>query len=247
MAFFLPRKLLAVAMLAALSLPNLAQAETAAPAPAVAPVAAPAAEATPPAARPGPRAQRMGMHRHHRHMQMMHSGQTSAGAASSWQERRAEHLAQLKGQLQLSPAQEAAWTEFTGAMDQKPGHAQLGWEGMEQLTTPERIDRMRVLHAQRAAEMDRRGDAVKALYAQLNPAQQKTFDAHHQAYTAHTHQMMGGARGRAMPGPGAEGTAQPGWQHPDCVMEGTARRHGRRGAPRNVPAPTPAPAPAPAQ
>jgi hypothetical protein len=44
------------------------------------------------------------------------------------------------------------------------------------MSTPERIDRMRQMRAQRAAEMDRKGDATKAFYAQLTPPQQRAFD-----------------------------------------------------------------------
>ena len=81
----------------------------------------------------------------------------------------------FKQKLQLTPAQEPAWNSFQEAM--KPGtQARLDMQGMDKLTTPERIDRMRALRAQRDAEMDRRGDAVKGFYAQLTPEQQKTFD-----------------------------------------------------------------------
>ena len=45
------------------------------------------------------------------------------------------------------------------------------------LTTPERIDRMRALRAQRNAEMDKRMDATKGFYAVLTAEQKKTFDA----------------------------------------------------------------------
>ena len=48
---------------------------------------------------------------------------------------------------------------------------------MEKLTTPERIDQMQALHAQREAEMKKRGDATKTFYAGLTPEQKKTFDA----------------------------------------------------------------------
>jgi hypothetical protein len=47
---------------------------------------------------------------------------------------------------------------------------------LEKMTTPQRIDRMRQLHAERAAAMDKRGDATKTFYAQLSPPQQKAFD-----------------------------------------------------------------------
>lgn len=90
----------------------------------------------------------------------------------------AKRLEAFKQKLQLTPAQEPAWTNFTQAMqpNAEARHARLDWQGMDKLTTPERIDRMRAMHTQRGAEMERRGDAVKAFYAQLTQAQQKVFD-----------------------------------------------------------------------
>ena len=90
----------------------------------------------------------------------------------------AKRMEAFKQKLQLTPAQEPAWTSFVQSMQPGPraNHARLDMQGMDKLTTPERIDRMRAMHAQRGAEMERRGEAVKAFYAQLTPAQQKTFD-----------------------------------------------------------------------
>lgn len=108
-------------------------------------------------------------------------------------EHRAQHhlkqLAQLKTQLQLQPAQEAAWTSFTQAM-QPPATppARPDRSALEKLRTPERIDQMEALHAQRQAEMKQRGEATKTFYAQLSPEQQKTFDAQ----TARWMARMGG-------------------------------------------------------
>ena len=88
-------------------------------------------------------------------------------------------MAELKTKLQISPAQEGAWTSFTQAMkppaqgmDAMPDRA-----AMEKLSTPERMDKMRAMRTQRAAEMDQHDVAVKAFYAQLNAEQKKTFDA----------------------------------------------------------------------
>lgn len=93
-------------------------------------------------------------------------------------ERMGQRLEAFKQKLQLTPAQEPAWNGFVQSMqpNAEPRHARLDWQGMDKLTTPERIDRMRAMHAQHGAEMERRGEAVKAFYAQLTPAQQKTFD-----------------------------------------------------------------------
>lgn len=90
-------------------------------------------------------------------------------------ERMAKRLDALKQKLQITSAQEGAWNTWTAAM--KPAQFQRGnREEFRNLTTPERIDRMRSLRAQRMAEMDKRGDATKAFYAALNPEQKKVFD-----------------------------------------------------------------------
>ena len=105
------------------------------------------------------------------------------------QQYRAERMAAFKAQLQLTPAQESAWSDFTAtALQPGPRHARLDAEGMASLSTPERIDRMRALRIQRAADADRRGEAVKAFYATLSAPQQHTFDTHMQ----HMQQRMGG-------------------------------------------------------
>ena len=92
------------------------------------------------------------------------------------QERMAARMAELKQKLQVSAGQEAAWNTWTAAM--KPAPHQRPERGeFEKLTTPERIDRMRGLRAQRNAEMDKRMDATKSFYSVLNAEQKKTFDA----------------------------------------------------------------------
>ncbi|MBP3979377.1 Spy/CpxP family protein refolding chaperone [Acidovorax sp. JG5] len=164
MSFF-QRRIAAAAMMAALALPVLAQ-----PAPAMPPAAGASAEQ---AHKPGDR-----------------------------QERRQAHMAQridaLKAQLKLTPAQEPAWTAFTTAMQPAERPARLDRtmdrKEMEKLTTPERIDRMRALRAQHAAEADRRGEATKTFYAALTPEQQKTFDA--QAQRMHGMHSKGGHGGK---------------------------------------------------
>ncbi len=94
--------------------------------------------------------------------------------------------AALKAQLKLTPAQEPAWAAFMEA--HKPPAVKMGkpdmpdMPDMSKLTTPERIDKMREVHAQRvserSAEMDKKGAATKTFYAALTPEQQKLFDAH---------------------------------------------------------------------
>ncbi len=94
------------------------------------------------------------------------------------QQMRERRAAALKQQLAITPDQENAWASFQQAM-QPASHARAPGQrpDWKQLTTPERIDRMRELRTQRMAEQDRRGDATKAFYAALRPEQQRTFDA----------------------------------------------------------------------
>ena len=105
----------------------------------------------------------------------------------SHQERMAKRQAELKTKLKITPAQEGAWTTFTAAM-KPPAGGMMGMRhdpkvkaDMDKLTTPERIDKMRTLRAERMttmnAEMDKRGAATKAFYAVLSSEQKAVFDA----------------------------------------------------------------------
>jgi periplasmic protein CpxP/Spy len=92
------------------------------------------------------------------------------------QEHMAKRQAALKQKLQITSAQEGAWSTWTAAM--KPGDFKRPERGeMEKLSTPERIDRMRAMREQHIAQMDKRAEATKAFYASLTPEQKKTFDA----------------------------------------------------------------------
>lgn len=108
---------------------------------------------------------------------------------SKMQARMARRMAGLKTKLMITPTQEGAWTAFSLAM-QPTAHmgaltsSETSTEqraGYANLTTPERIDKMRTLRTERmrtmAAAMDQRGEATKRFYAALNADQQKTFDA----------------------------------------------------------------------
>lgn len=119
-------------------------------------------------------------------MQGMHGmqGRHDPARMQAWV---AQRMADLKSKLQITPAQEAAWTRFTAAMQPSPPTPHGGGVDMRanhdelsKLPTPERLDRMRALHSQHMAEMNtrmtQRADATKALYNVLSPEQKKTFD-----------------------------------------------------------------------
>jgi len=128
----------------------------------------PPAAGQPPAAvkaeRPG--APRTDAQRHAEHQQRL-------------QQRMAEHQARLKASLQLTPQQEPAWNAFVARMQPPQGPAQppMDREAWRQLSTPERLDRMDAMKAERDRAMAQRHEAIRSFYAQLNPAQQKAFDA----------------------------------------------------------------------
>ncbi len=113
--------------------------------------------------------------------------------------------AALKAALKLTPTQEGAWTTFTTALKppaelaaKRPDFAELA-----KLPTPERIDKMKALHTQHAAEMtaamDKRGEASKVFYAALTPEQQKVFDSATARHLGRAWQMGGPRDGK---GPG---------------------------------------------
>lgn len=122
--------------------------------------------------------------------------------------RHERHLADLKRALALTPAQESAWTRFTEAMQPPPRPAAWPARGeFERLTTPERLERLQAMKAERDAHMARRADATRAFYAALDPAQQKTFDAETLRHLRERHGPRGGwhhgpAGGPPMGGPG---------------------------------------------
>ena len=93
------------------------------------------------------------------------------------QERMAKRQAELKQKLQITSAQEGAWTSWTTAMKPPAGMKRPDRAEFEKLSTPERIDRMRAMRTERMAAMDKRADATKTFYAALTPEQKKVFDA----------------------------------------------------------------------
>ena len=88
------------------------------------------------------------------------------------QEMRAQHQAELKAKLQVTAAQEPAWTTFVASMMPRADRAALRAE-MEQLPQAERQSRMQALRAQRKANVD-------AFYAVLSTEQKQVFDQQRQ-------------------------------------------------------------------
>lgn len=89
----------------------------------------------------------------------------------------AKHLGELKTKLKLDASQETAWKTFADSMQPPAQRMHPDRAALAKLSTPERIDQMQALHAQRDAEMKKHGEATKLFYAGLNAEQKKTFDA----------------------------------------------------------------------
>ena len=89
-------------------------------------------------------------------------------------------LIRLHDDLRLTPAQESAWTAYTRAIGPSPNVEQRH-RATDQLLplvpTPRRIALIAATLAADEADFRRQGEAVNAFYAQLTPAQQRTFDA----------------------------------------------------------------------
>jgi periplasmic protein CpxP/Spy len=115
-------------------------------------------------------------------------------------ERHAKRLSEFKKALQISPAQEAAWTAFENQMQTQTGYQRQDRAAMAVMNTPERLDLMRKHRTERMAKAEERDQAIKALYAALSPEQQKTMDTHWQQAMHkhrskhHMHKMGDGQR-----------------------------------------------------
>ncbi|GLS14736.1 Spy/CpxP family protein refolding chaperone [Hydrogenophaga electricum] len=90
---------------------------------------------------------------------------------------RAEHQAKLKAELKLAPEQEAAWAAFVArTTPQRPAQPPEAPQDWAKLTTPERLDRMTALKAERDAAFTQRIDATRSFYGQLTAEQKQVFD-----------------------------------------------------------------------
>ncbi|GAB3462287.1 hypothetical protein GCM10027321_23830 [Massilia terrae] len=100
---------------------------------------------------------------------------------AEFQAKMAQHMKEraqkLHDALQLSAAQEPAWTTFVGAMHPAHPEAKRGeFRGLAQLPAPQRMQKMIELSKQRTARMESRLAALNTFYATLTPQQKKVFD-----------------------------------------------------------------------
>ena len=106
-----------------------------------------------------------------------HRADRHADRHAGWLQRHAERQAALKTALQLTPAQEPAWQRFVAATQPPAQPPQRPTGGSAAPTTPERLERLEAMKAERDRAMGERHAAIRAFYGQLTPSQQQTFDA----------------------------------------------------------------------
>lgn len=108
-----------------------------------------------------------------------HDPQRHAQRLERMQQRIAEHQSRLKDSLQLRPEQETAWNDFLAKTKPaaRPTGERLSRADWAKLSTPQRLDRLDAMKAERDRQMAQRHDAIRQFYAQLTPPQQKAFDA----------------------------------------------------------------------
>ncbi|MGC2165730.1 MAG: Spy/CpxP family protein refolding chaperone [Gallionella sp.] len=98
-----------------------------------------------------------------------------AGRESGKQVMHETHMEKLHTALHLTPAQEAAWTDFAGKMkpvNTTPPKVQ-DWKGM---SAPDRMDKMLENMKSRQSSMAEKAAAVRQFYDNLSVDQQRTFD-----------------------------------------------------------------------
>jgi hypothetical protein len=107
-------------------------------------------------------------------------GLLAAATSAAAQQAGADQLTQLRQDLHLTPAQDAAWSAYTAALQpsaEMVDRHRAAQELMPTLTTPRRIALIQANRARDEADLRRQGLAVMAFYSQLTPEQQRTFDA----------------------------------------------------------------------
>jgi periplasmic protein CpxP/Spy len=131
-------------------------------------------------------AQGMGGMPHGAHAQHMDQAQAQKGQANMnqrhaqrmerMQKYHAKRQEKLKAELKLTAAQEPAWNTYVQRTAHTPRPMPAAQPNWSQLTTPQRLDQMQALKAERDAQMAQRIEATKSFYAALTPEQQKLFD-----------------------------------------------------------------------
>ena len=145
-------------------------------------------------------------------MHRMHGGGPGGGFARMCNDqdaRLAGMLAYAEKRLNITEAQRAAWTKFADAARASTKPVQDACATLKDrpaaTTLPDRLDRMNTVMTARQAQFSQMLPAVKEMYGQLTPEQQKTADS-----LMSRGRGMGGPMGG--PGDGPRGPGGPGSQ-----------------------------------
>ncbi len=90
-----------------------------------------------------------------------------------------QHQKMLHDTLKLTPAQEAGWKKLIDSEQPMQAANMSKHEDWSKLSAPERADKMLELSKARQEHMTEHVVALKAFYASLTPAQQKSFEDFH--------------------------------------------------------------------
>jgi len=96
---------------------------------------------------------------------------------AKWVERAAAHQQKLHDQLQLTLAQNAAWSTYTAAIKPAPRAERPARGEWKSLPAPERMAKRIAMAKHHLAQMESRLAALTAFYEVLTPEQKKVFDA----------------------------------------------------------------------
>lgn len=127
-----------------------------------------------------------------------------------------DHLARLKAELKITPAQDKAWQGFAAQVSQqaetmKKRFAQRPDPKAEaQMHAPERMAQQLAQMQERLKDMQALRDRVADLYAVLTPAQQTLADQHFARMGQEMREHMGHGMAHGMGHPGPMGPGGPG-------------------------------------
>ncbi|MDB5937348.1 MAG: hypothetical protein JWQ01_4692 [Massilia sp.] len=117
---------------------------------------------------------------------------------AKWGEHFAKRQAKLHDALQLTAAQEPAWSAYQSAIRPTAPAAMGERGGWANLSAPARMEKMIAMTKQRTAAMESHLGALNTFYATLTPAQKKVFDANTMGGGEHHrggHHMKDGKQG----------------------------------------------------
>jgi len=87
-----------------------------------------------------------------------------------------KRMTALHDELALSESQQVAWQDFTEALKPKAHKAEHEHANLNELTTPERLDRMLSMMKLRQEKMASHVQSIEKFYSTLTSEQQKIFD-----------------------------------------------------------------------